>query len=95
MPGPNGGPNLVVTGRITVPTGGYRPTLEMGPVAESYPVQVTVTLHPNPPTGGAATQAVVTQEVRGVWPMREQVGSVTVRCGNQIVGRISPVETAH
>ena len=84
----------MVTGRITVPTGGYTPTLELGPIAESYPVQVTVDLRPNPPAG-AATQVVTTQEVRGVWPMPQQVGSVTVRCGATILKRISPVVTAH
>lgn len=94
MPGPNAQPKLVVTGQITVPTGGYQPVLQLEQVAESYPVQVFVRLHPNPP-GGASTQAVVTQEVRGTWPMQPPVGSVAVRCGGQTLAHVSPVETAH
>lgn len=93
MPGPNAQPKLIVTGKVTVPTGGYRPTLELGAVAESYPVQVTAILHPNPPSG-PASQAVVTHDVRGEWPMQPPVGAVTVRCGQQVLVRISPVETA-
>jgi hypothetical protein len=94
MPGPNAQAKLVVTGRITVPTGGYQPALQLEQIAESYPVQVFVRLHPNPPSG-SSTQAVVTQEVRGTWPMQPPVGSVTVRCGGQTLAHISPVETAH
>ena len=94
MPGPNSESKLVVSGRVTVPTGGYQPTLHLDQVAESYPVQIFVRLDPNPPNG-AATQAVVTQEVRGTWPMQPPVGSVSVRCGAQTLAHISPVETAH
>ena len=94
MPGPDARPSLIVTGKVTVPTGGFRPQLDLEQVAESHPVQVFARLHPNPPTGGA-TQAIVTHEVRGEWPMSPPVGSVTVRCGGQVLARISPVETAH
>ena len=37
-------PQLIVSGKVTVPTGGYQLALRMGQVAESYPVQVTVYL---------------------------------------------------
>ncbi len=94
MPGPNGNPRLVVTGRVTVPTGGYRVSLRMGQVAESYPVQVTVYLDAVPPRG-MATQALVTHDVRGSWPSEERVGSVTIRCGSRSLARIDNVETAH
>ena len=95
MPGPGARPTLIVTGKVTVPTGGYRPVLLLEHVAESYPVQVTARLHPNPPAG-PATQAVVTHDVRGQWSTVETpVGSLTVRCGGQVLARISPVETAH
>lgn len=93
MPGPGAQPKLIVTGKVTVPTGGYQPALELGAIAESYPVQVTAILHPRPPAG-PASQAVTTHEVRGEWPMQPPVGSLTVRCGNQVLARISPVETA-
>lgn len=94
MPGPNRRAALIVTGRVTVPTGGYRPHLALEQVAESYPVHVFVRLHPNPPAG-PATQALVTQDVRGEWPMSPPVGSVTIRCGSQVLARISPVETTY
>ena len=94
MPGPNARPTLIVTGKVTVPTGGYR--IEWGDfrVAESHPVQIFADLHVIPPSGGA-TQAVTTHDVRGQWPMDQQVGSFTVRCGERVLAHISPVETAH
>lgn len=93
MPGPNDNPRLIVTGRVTVPTGGYRLDLRMGPVAESYPVQMTVYLDAVPP-GGPATQALVTREVRGSWRSEQRVGSVTVRCNGEVIARLSNIETA-
>lgn len=94
MPGPNSNPRLIVSGQVTVPTGGYRLSLRMGQVAESYPVQVTVYLDATPPSG-MATQALVTHDVRGSWPSEERVGSVTVRCGSRVLARIDNIETAH
>ena len=94
MPGPNARPTLIVTGKATVPTGGYRFAWRDMRVMESYPVQVAVDLQAVPPAG-PATQAVVTHDVRGQWPISPPVGSVTVRCGDTVLGRISPVETAH
>ena len=94
MPGPNRNPRLIVRGDVTVPTGGYSLALQAGPVAESYPVQVTVRLIATPPDG-PATQALETREVRGSFRSEERVGSVTVRCGTRVLARISPVETAH
>ncbi len=94
MPGPDARPKLIVTGKVTVPTGGYGFVWRDMRVMESYPVQVAVDLEAVPPAGGA-TQAVVTHDVRGEWPMSPPVGSVTVRCRNQVLARISPVETAH
>ena len=94
MPGPNAKPTLIVTGKATVPTGGYRFEWRDMRVMESYPVQVAVELEATPPAG-AATQAVVTHEVRGQWPIDPPVGSLTVRCGDTVLARIAPVETAH
>src|ERR671917_180529 len=59
MPGPNARPTLIVTGKATVPTGGYRFEWRDMRVMESYPVQIAVELDAIPPAGGA-TQAVVT-----------------------------------
>lgn len=93
MPGPDARPTLIVTGKVTVPTGGYRFVWRDMRVMESYPVQIAVELEAVPPAGGA-TRAIVTHDVRGQWPMNPPVGSVTVRCGGQALARISPVETA-
>ena len=95
MPGPGARPTLIATGKVTVPTGGY--SFDWGDlrVMESYPVQIVAELRTIPPTGGAATQAVVTHEVRGEWPIEPPVGSFTVRCGDMVLARVSPVETAH
>ncbi len=93
MPGPNAQPTLIVTGKVTVPTGGYRFAWRDMRVMESYPVQISVDLEAIPPQGGA-TEAVVTHDVRGQWPMSPPVGSVTIRCGGQTLAAISPVETA-
>ena len=93
MPGPNDNPQLIVSGKVTVPTGGYRLALRMGQVAESYPVQVTVYLDAVPPAG-PATQAIETREVRGSWRSEERVGSVTVRCGRRVLARVANIETA-
>jgi hypothetical protein len=94
MPGPNAQPKLIVTGKVTVPTGGYRFAWRDMRVMESYPVQVVVELDAIPPAG-PATQAVVTHDVRGEWAMSPPVGSLTVRCGDMVLVRICPVETAH
>ena len=94
MPGPNARPTLIVTGKAMVPTGGYRFEWRDMRVMESYPVQVAVELEAIPPAG-TATQAVVTHEVRGQWPISPPVGALTVRCGDTVLVRISPVETAH
>ncbi|HEX6218029.1 MAG TPA: hypothetical protein VFZ35_02000 [Sphingomicrobium sp.] len=94
MPGPNMQPRLIATGKVTVPTGGY--TFRWGDprIMESYPVQVSVELVPVPPAG-PATQALVTHDVRGEWPMQPPVGSFTVTCRGNVLARVSPVETAH
>lgn len=93
MPGPGAQPRLIVTGKYTAPSGGY--SYRWGPprVMESYPVQVSVQLIPVPPAG-YASDALVEHEVRGEWPMRPPVGSVTVTCGDRVLGRVSPVATA-
>jgi hypothetical protein len=93
MPGPGARPTLIITGDVTVPTGGYRVELADVQALESYPVQIVAQLRSIPPAGGA-TQAIVTHHVRREWPIAPPVGSVTVRCGGAVVARIAPVETA-
>ncbi len=94
MPGPNARPTLIVTGKVTVPTGGYRFAWRDMRVMESYPVQVAAELQAIPPAG-PATHAVVTHDIRGKWPIDPPVGSFTVRCGDQTLASIAPVATAH
>jgi hypothetical protein len=94
MPGPNAQPRLIATGKVTVPTGGYSFRWGSPRVMESYPVQVSVELIPVPPAG-PATQALETHDVRGEWPMSPPVGAFSVTCGDRVLGRVSPVETAH
>lgn len=94
MPGRDAQSTLIVSGKVTVPTGGYHFVWRDMRVMESHPVQVAIDLEVIPPSAGA-TQAVVTHEVRGQWPMSPPVGSVTVRCGGQTLAAISPVQTAY
>ena len=92
MPGPER-PRLVVTGRVTVPTGGWRLGLARGPLREIHPPVQEVILEAEPPRG-PASQAIVTQEVAGTFPALPQYGAVIVRCGGEVLAEISPVETA-
>ena len=94
MPGPNSQPKLIATGKVVTPTGGYTYRWGEPTIMESYPVQVSVQLILIPPNG-PATQALETHEVRAEWPMSPPVGSFTVTCGDKMLGRVSPVETAH
>lgn len=95
MPGPDSRPKLMVTGKVTVPTGGYQvgfdPQLQ---IRESHPAQAFATLRVRPPSG-AATQAVMTHEVRWEWPLTQQIGSLEIHCGDRTLARISPVERAY
>ena len=93
MPGPGATPTLIVTGKAVVPSGGYRIGWNQPIVMESYPVQVSVELQPVR-SQGMHTQALVTKEVRGEWPMRDPVGAVSITCGPKTLARISPVVSA-
>lgn len=95
MPGPGLRPTLIVSGKVTVPTGGYRLALRLDPaVMQSYPPQLTVWLDAVP-SEGPATQALVTSEVRGQWPATPPIGAIHIRCGGTAVGHIAKVVTAH
>jgi hypothetical protein len=94
MPGPDARPKLIVIGRATVPTGGYRVTLEQGPLQEIHPPVQQMILRAQPPSAGA-TQAVVTHEVRAELPALDRYGSVTIRCGSSTLASITDVERAY
>lgn len=93
MPGPNAQPTLIVTGKVTTPTGGYTFAWRDLRRMESYPVQIVADLEALPPDG-MATQAIDTHDLRGEWAQSPPVGSVTITCGNRTLARISPVDTA-
>jgi hypothetical protein len=95
MPGPNARPTLIVIGKATVPTGGYRFAWRDMRVMESYPVQIAVDIQAVEPREVAGAPVVVTHDVRGEWPIDPPVGALSIRCGDRLLARISPVETAH
>jgi hypothetical protein len=84
------GPRLVVGGRVTMPTGGYRVELESGPVQRLEPPVQQVILRTTR-VGGGATQAVVTHDVQGVFEHEEGVQRVAVRCGDGTVALIPTI----
>lgn len=93
MPGPDRQPKLIVTGKVQAPSGGYSFAWRDLRVMESYPTQIVAELEVLPPDG-PASQAIVTHDLRGEWPASPPVGSVSIRCGQQMLARIAPVETA-
>ena len=84
MPGPRSA-RLIVTGKVTAPTGGYRLALELGPVQELDPPVQQVNLVVR---SGGATDALVVHEVRGEFPALARYGGVTVRCGDRVLADI-------
>ena len=94
MPG-TGAPNLVVSGKVTTPTGGYQVAFDPRiQIRKGYPAQAFVTLNVAAPTG-PATQATVTHEVRWEWPLNQPVGSVIVSCGDKTLADITRIQTAY
>ena len=85
------GRRLVVTGTVTVPTGGHHVTLERGYVQRLDPPHQQVILRSVPPDG-PATQALVTHHVSEGFEAVKNLGGVTVRCGDRILAVIDPVE---
>src|SRR5688572_26176468 len=63
------------------------------PPGQGYPAQAFATLRVSPPQQGA-TQGVVIHDLRGEWPVNQQLGSVEIRCGEETLASISPVATA-
>ena len=95
MPG-TGAPVLVVSGKVTTPTGGYQVAFDPRmQVRKAYPAQAFVTLNVASPGGAPATQALVTHDVRWEWPLREPVGSVVVSCGDKTLAEITRIQTAY
>ena len=93
MPGPER-PKLWVTGKVTAPTGGWSFAIERGPIQEIYPAVQQIILRSFPPTG-PATQAVTTYDVQGHVAYDQKIGTVTVRCGSEVLASIPNVRRAH
>jgi hypothetical protein len=94
MPGPGMRPMLIVTGKVQTGTGGYRVSFDRElQIRKGYPAQAFATLRVSPPQQGA-TQGVVIHDLRGEWPVNQQLGSVEIRCGEETLASISPVATA-
>lgn len=94
MPGPGASPILIVTGQVTVRSGGFSAGLALGPTLEMDPPVQVVHVQAVPPDG-MATQALVTHELRGEYPATGDYRAVEIRCGDRLLARISPVERAH
>lgn len=95
MPGPNAQPTLNITGKVTVPTGGY--TVEFTPYLQDRagsPSDKIAQVRAIPPAG-PATQAIMTHDLNWKWPVSGPISSVTIRCADKTLGHISPVQTAY
>lgn len=94
MPGPGRRPTLIVTGKIVTASAGYQisfdPKLQ---IRKTYPAQAFATLQVMPPPGAASRQ-LFSQDVHWEWPLRQPLGSVEIRCGNETLAHIEPVATA-
>jgi hypothetical protein len=94
MPGPNGGPRLIVTGALRVKPAA-RTELSLDPaVLESNPPQLIVNLAvrlPSEPTIDSAER----RQVRGEWPVTPPIGAVHIRCGGRTIASIRQVEIAY
>jgi hypothetical protein len=93
MPGPNARATLIVTGKVTVPSGGHRLILRAGPVLELYPPIQRVELEAMPPAGEGTPEAP-TIEVRGEFPALDTFGEVQVHCGNRLLASIRNIVRA-
>ena len=94
MPGPNGGPRLIVTGTIGVKPAA-RTELRLDPaVMESNPPQRIVNLVVRLPTE-PTIDMLTRREVRGEWPVTPPLGAVHIRCGGRSVASITDIVVAH
>ncbi|MEO6581988.1 MAG: hypothetical protein ABIN68_04175 [Sphingomicrobium sp.] len=94
-PGAGVRPTLTVTGKVVTRTGGYQVTFDRSlQVRKTYPAQAFATVNVFPPMG-PASQAQVTHELRGEWPLNQPIGTVEIRCGNETLANIAPVATAN
>ena len=79
---------VLVSGTVTVPTGGYSVAIEEGPLVQLEPPVQQVILRTEAPDG-MATQAIVEQQVSGRVPFDRRARSVAIRCGDATIARVA------
>jgi hypothetical protein len=82
---------FVVTGEVTVPTGGYAVSLDEGHLQRIRPRRLQLLLRTAAPAE-AATQARTTERVTGVFPYDRRVEGFAIRCGDGIIADIPRIE---
>lgn len=87
---PDSPDRLRVTGKVTVPSGGYHLNLQAGPVLEIHPPIQRIELAAVPPVG-TATMAIETHDVRGEFPALSEYGEVQVHCGKRLLASIREI----
>lgn len=83
---------LTVSGRVTLPTAGYRTSLVFGETREIDPPGQTIKLIVRAPTGAGA-QVVTEKEVVEQFKGLPAYSDVTITCGGRTIGRIGKVVT--
>ena len=96
MPGPGKtGPNLNISGKVALPTTGYRLELIVGPADRMMPPSQRVRLIVTPP-GGLAAQVVTMAEVHYRGPAQYPAyRSLVIVCGARTVATITDIPTVH
>ena len=80
---------LVVAGKVTTAGGGFRVSLDEGPVERlDDPVQQVLVRTEGSAEAGARP---VVHNVRGVFPALDHYGGVAIRCGDGIIAEIADV----
>lgn len=91
MPGPDG-PQLHVSGQITLPTPAYTVTLTPGPADRMAPPMQRLILTATAPDGMVAS-VIETTEVSFALPTQmTQFRAVAIVCGDTLLAEISPVD---
>lgn len=84
---------LTVSGKVTLPSAGYRTSLVFGETREMNPPGQTIKLIVRAPTGAGA-QVVTEKEVVEQFNGLPAYSDVTISCGGRTIGRVDKVVTA-
>lgn len=84
---------LTVSGRVTLPSAGYRTSLVFGETREINPPSQTVRLVVRAPEGPSA-QVITEKEVVEQFNGLPRYSEVIITCGGQTIGRVGKVVTA-